>query len=101
VNSSTKTEKSVEPPKPGDINLGKLHFTKFACAGCHSLDSTKLVGPSLQGLANRVNQASIKQSILDPNAVLTKGYPAAMPPFAGVLSEQELAYLLAYLSTLQ
>jgi len=97
----TKREKNTASLKPGDINRGKLYYTQFACAGCHSLDSTKLVGPSLQGLANRADQAAIKQSILDPNAVLTKGYPAAMPPFAGVLSEQELADLLAYLSTLK
>lgn len=94
-------EKKSSPAGPGNSTRGKIHFTNFACAGCHALDSTKLVGPSLKGLASRANEAFIKQAILEPNAVITKGYPAAMPSFSGVLSGQELADLLAYLATLK
>ncbi|MGJ8698128.1 MAG: DUF6797 domain-containing protein [Verrucomicrobiaceae bacterium] len=91
----------VEPVEAGNAARGKDYFAKYACAGCHSLDETKLVGPSLKGLAMRANEAVMKESILDPNAVITKGYAAAMPSFAGVLTEQELADLLAYLGTLK
>ena len=89
------------PVQPGDPDRGKLYFTNFACAGCHSLDDTPLVGPSLLGIASRADGAFIKQSILEPNAVVTEGYPAAMPSFSGVLSAQELTDLLAYLKTLE
>lgn len=85
----------------GDVKRGAAYFTKYACAGCHALDDTKLVGPSLKGLASRSDEAEVKQSILDPNAMITEGFPAAMPSFAGVLTEQELADLLVYLGTLK
>ena len=87
--------------KPGDIAQGKLHFTQFACIGCHSLDGAKLVGPTLQKIAQRADEASLRQSILEPAAVVTKGYEASMPSFAGVLTDQQLADLLAYLGTLR
>lgn len=86
---------------PADRTRGQEVFKNYACAGCHSLDQTKLVGPSLKGLARRSNPELIRQSILDPNAVLTEGYQAAMPSYAGVLTEQQLADLLAFLSTLK
>lgn len=85
----------------GNVERGAVYFTKYACAGCHSINEEKLVGPSLKGLARRADEAVMKQSILEPNAVITEGFPAAMPSFAGVLTEQELADLLAYLGTLR
>ena len=68
---------------------------------CHCQLGTKNVGSSPKGLASRADEALIKQSILDPIARITEGFPVAMPSFAGVLSEQELADLLAYLATLR
>lgn len=94
-------EKKRAPLQRGDVHRGRMAFTNFACAGCHSLDDTQLVGPSLKGLANRFGTAAIKQSILEPNAVITPGYPAAMPSFSGVIPDQELADLLAFLNTLR
>lgn len=85
----------------GNVKRGETYFAKYACAGCHSIDETKLVGPSLKGLASRADEAAMRQSILDPNAMITEGFPAAMPSFAGVLTEQELVDLLAYLETLR
>ena len=44
---------------------------------------------------------SMRQSILKPAAVVVEGYEASMPSFAGVLSDQELEDVLAYLGTLK
>ena len=85
----------------GNAVKGKAYFAKYACAGCHSLDDTKLVGPSLEGLASRADLMSMRQSILKPAAVVVEGYEASMPSFAGVLSDQELEDVLAYLGTLK
>lgn len=85
----------------GNAVTGKKLFTKYACAGCHALDDTKLVGPSLQGLASRADLINMRQSILEPAAVVVEGYEASMPSFAGVLSDQELEDVLAYLGTLK
>ena len=91
-----------EAPKllPGDPIKGKPLFTQFACAGCHSLAEAKLIGPPLKGIATRQDKASLTQSILNPAAKITEGYPPSMPSFAGVLTPQELEHLLAYLLTL-
>ena len=86
--------------KPGNPNRGKAHFSTYACSGCHAFDTTPLVGPSFKGLNKRLTLPLIKQSILEPNAVIAEGYPASMPSFAGVIPPQELADLLAYLATL-
>lgn len=87
--------------RPGNAKAGKPLFTSYACAGCHSLDGSKLVGPTLKGIGGRADKAFLKQSIVEPNAVITKGFPAAMPSFAGMLNEQQLEDLLAYLKTLR
>ena len=95
------TQQKAKPVlKAGDATKGKALFTTYACAGCHALDQTKLVGPSLKGIATRADEASLRESILDPTSVITEGFEASMPSFAGVLSEQQLADLIAYLQTL-
>lgn len=43
----------------------------------------------------------LRQSILDPTASLTEGFEASMPSFAGVLTDQQLEDLIAYLKTLR
>ena len=94
-------EKEKPTLKPGDSKAGKGLFTTYACAGCHSLDGAKLVGPTLKGIASRSDDAFLRQSILEPTAVVTKGFEPSMPSFAGVLTDQQLADLLAYLKTLR
>ncbi len=62
------------------------------CTACHSLDGSRLVGPSFKGLYGRtenvttgseirqitVDDAYIRKSITDPMADITEGYPAVM-----------------------
>jgi len=94
-------EEAKHALEPADATRGKPLFTSFACAGRHSLDGAKLVGPTLQKIATRANRKSLRQSILEPDAVIAQGFDRAMPSFAGVLSDQQLADLLAFLQTLQ
>jgi cytochrome c oxidase subunit II len=81
---------------------------KYGCLGCHSLDGSKMVGPSLQGIWQREtvvlteggertiisDGAYIRRSILEPGAYIVKGYPPIMPSFKGQISEDELNELL-------
>ncbi|MDC0357778.1 cytochrome c oxidase subunit II [Oligoflexia bacterium] len=86
------------------------------CLSCHSLDGTKLVGPSFKGLFGRkeivkmrggeasivADEEYLRESILNPEAKIVKGYPAGqMPPQEGLLSEEELDHMLKYLEELQ
>jgi cytochrome c oxidase subunit 2 len=92
----------VEPPLTvASAEAGqKLHVAK-ACNLCHSIDGSKLVGPSFKGLWGRtaettagpvtVDLAYFTESIRNPNAKVSTGYPAAMPPQA--LSDVEVESL--------
>lgn len=85
----------------GQAKLGEPLFTKYACIGCHSLTGVKLVGPPLNGIASRHAEGFLRESILNPAADIKEGYEASMPSFDGVIPEQELIHLLAYLATLR
>ena len=63
-----------------------------ACLTCHSLDGSKIIGPSFKGLYGRKStvvtdageaeiessDAYIKKSVLDPNSEVVKGYPKGL-----------------------
>ena len=92
---------------------GQILFLTY-CASCHSLDDTKLVGPSLKGLLGsnlkvkdlasgktRNIEATtdyIRQSILEPNALLADGYPEnLMPPIGAIFTETQIESLVNYI----
>jgi len=98
-------EKSAAPPVvAGDASRGGLLFKNYGCAGCHSLDSTRLTGPPLNGIGSREKDgldAFLRTSILDPAAEIAEGYEASMPSFAGVIPGQDIEHLVAYLKSLR
>lgn len=91
-------------------DLAKEILAKYGCLGCHSLDGSKMVGPSLQGIWQREvvvltesaektvvsDDAYLRRAILQPAAEIVKGYPPIMPSFEGQISEDELHELLEY-----
>lgn len=92
----------------GDPKRGEQVFFKHqvACILCHSLHGQgSTVGPALDGIATRATPAYIKESLLEPNKVLAKGYEylgtSPMPPMGLVLKPQELADVQAFLQTLK
>ncbi len=100
----------------GDAKAGETLFASATiganpgCKTCHSLDGSKLVGPSLQGIAGRAGtrvqgesaDQYIRTSITDPNAHVVEGFTAGvMPSFKTVLTDQQLNDLVAYLLTLK
>lgn len=84
------------------------------CTACHSLDGTRIVGPSFKGIWGRkivvvsagkersivVDEDYLRNSLLDPGADLVKGYPPVMPPQGGNLTDQEIHEIIEYLKTL-
>lgn len=80
------------------------------CIACHSLDGSRKVGPSFQGLWGRasqmesgatiiVDEAYIRRSLLQPNADVVKGYVPAMPPQA--LPEADLQSLILFIQSIK
>jgi cytochrome c oxidase subunit II len=80
---------------------GATIFAANGCASCHTFkpaNATGTVGPDLDKIDNPT-AAFIKQSIADPNKVVTKGFqPDIMPQdFGTKLSADELDALVEYL----
>jgi len=89
-----------------------LEIYENKCRSCHSIDGTKIVGPTWKGLygAKRefesgapvdADENYLKESILNPAAKIVKGYPAAMPPYAGQLSDDEITQLIEYMKVVK
>jgi cytochrome c oxidase subunit 2 len=88
---------------------GKL-FADLACNTCHRPDIQGR-GPVLQNLFGRtvalegggtavVDEAYIRESIVDPNARVTLGFQPTMPTYQGLVSEQGLLELIEYVKSL-
>jgi len=97
---------------------GKLDGAKLArergCLACHSLDGSRLVGPTFKGLyhhATKVTRngqqltvtaddAYLKESILTPNAAIVDGYPPIMPTLPD-LTGAEVEALVEFIEGVQ
>jgi len=92
-------------------NPGLALIKNNGCTGCHSLDGTKLVGPSFKGLYGSsrevlTNDAErkivadsiyIKNSIIDPNVDIVKGYPKGMmQSYKTKISDAEMTKIIDY-----
>jgi cytochrome c oxidase subunit 2 len=90
---------------------GERLFTEHACITCHKQDSTGR-GPSLYGLyGSKVALADgrtaiadenyLRESIVNSQAKVVQGYQPIMPAFQGMLGEDQLMQLIAYVKTLK
>jgi protein SCO1/2 len=99
---------AAAPPRRSDAASGAQLFGELGCAGCHSDAhiATPLGGTYgtviklADGRTTKVDDAYLRESILEPNAKLAAGYPPSMPSFAGVVDAAQLDALVAYLKTL-
>ena len=82
------------------VERGAATFTGN-CASCHSTGSDAIVGPGLSGVSTRGDDAYLRESIVDPGAVVVEGFPNVMPlGFDATLSSEEIDELIAYLKSL-
>ena len=83
-----------------DLANGQSKFKGLGCAGCHTTGSDKLVGPGLAGISAKGDDY-IRESIVDPSAVVLDGYTDLMPKnFGGALKDSDMNDLVAYLNSL-
>ena len=89
---------------------GAKLFQQHACNTCHRPDSLAK-GPNLEGLFGKpvqladgrtvvADESYIRESILNPNAKIVAGFQPLMPTFQGLLSEEALLQLVAYVKSL-
>jgi len=91
--------------------VGRTLYTKNACNTCHSLDGSKMPGPTWQGIFGRqetmadgttlkIDENYIKESIQKPQAKVVAGFQPVMPPYPN-LTDKHIDALIAYMKTLK
>lgn len=103
------TEATEEKMLVGNPGRGEEIFWKHpvaACMNCHVLGGKgSPVGPALDGIAGRKDEAYILESLINPNARLAEGYTATpispMPPMNLILKPQEFEDVKAFILTLK
>jgi cytochrome c oxidase subunit 2 len=100
----------VDLGPPAGTQLLKLK----GCVACHSIDGSKLIGPSFKGVLGRtekvvtdgvvreitVDEDYIRKSILEPNADLVEGYQALMPAQGDLLTAEEIEAIIEVIKEL-
>lgn len=73
---------------------------KYGCAACHTvLETESPVGPSLHDVGERLSDSEIRESILNPAAVIAEGFPPIMPPgFGDQMTASELEMMVRFFS---
>jgi cytochrome c oxidase subunit 2 len=90
---------------------GSKLFASLACNTCHRPDAQGR-GPVLEGLFGKtvtlqsgetitVDEAYVRESILNPSAKVTAGFQPIMPTFQGLVTEEQLLELIEYVKSLR
>jgi len=91
---------------------GKQLYMRRGCTQCHSTDGTAGTGPSFKGIFGHnvyleggtsvmVDENYVRESILEPEAKIVQGYKPVMPTYKGILSDQEITDLIAFIRSLK
>jgi len=92
--------------------LGEKIYKEKGCNACHSVDGSTLVGPSFKGVFGHTVELAdgskveadenyLRQSVLEPQSQVVKGFQPVMPSFKGILSDDEVTAVIAYIKTLK
>jgi cytochrome c oxidase subunit 2 len=97
---------SAESP----LVAGERLFTEYACVSCHTGEGAAR-GPNLTGLAGSTvtltdgrtvvaDDNYLRESIVMAPAKVVQGYQPVMPVFQGMVSEEQVMQLVAYIKSL-
>ena len=98
--SSEKTARTSSPGTGVGNSEAEKVIAQFGCQACHIISgSGGELGPSLENVGAHLDADQIRQSIIEPNVVLTEGFPSGvMPPnFAEQMSDAQLDALVIFL----
>jgi cytochrome c oxidase subunit 2 len=101
---------AAQPESIGLDREGAALYVSLGCSRCHE-GASPIRAPSLHGLygqkvalasggARLVDENFLRDAILTPERARPAGYPPEMPGYLGVISEDDLVRLIAYLKTL-
>jgi len=99
------------PPGSSMAELGEKLFAQYGCVTCHVIDAQGRC-PSLRNVFGNpvqlddgrtvlADEAYVRESILNPNAKIVRGYKRdIMPVFQGQINEEGLLQLIVYIKSL-
>ena len=104
--------------KLSPIDAGKKIWTQI-CKSCHQIDGSRLVGPTWNSVKNADGQFGFgydavlengstvlrdanyyRESILDPNAKIVKDFAPAMTSYQGLLSDEDIDNVIAFIQSI-
>jgi cytochrome c oxidase subunit 2 len=99
-------------PQLSLAELGANVYKSRSCNACHSVNGDPMVGPTFKGLYGSeqeliggakvtVDENYIRESVMDPMKKVVKGFSPSMPTYRGLLSDEEVNQLIAYMKTLK
>jgi cytochrome c oxidase subunit II len=98
------------PATTSPVAAGEKLFQDLACNTCHQ-PGPQARGPVLTGILGKpvelqgggtvtVDDAYLRESIVNPQAKVVAGYQPIMPTFQGLVTEEQLLQLIAYVRSL-
>ncbi len=109
----TASGERVTPNTPL-AQTGEKLFQRKNCYSCHSTDGgvQAKVGPTLKGIFGKevtlnegktakVDENYLRESMMDPQAKMVAGFQGVMPTFRGLLKDDEVNALIAYIKSLK
>jgi cytochrome c oxidase subunit 2 len=99
-------------PKKTPADWGKVQYETKGCNSCHTIDGSKSKGPSWKGIWMKmetlnngskvlVDEAYLRESMMSPQAKVVNGFEPIMPSFQGLLKENQMKGLFAFIQSLQ
>jgi cytochrome c oxidase subunit 2 len=91
---------------------GKIQWDRKGCSTCHTIDGSTSKGPTWKGIWGTmvtlsdgksvlVDEAYVRESMMLPQAKIVKGFDPIMPTFQGLLRENEINGLIAFIKSLK
>ena len=91
---------------------GRIQWEQKGCMTCHTIDGAKSKGPTWKGIWGKpvklnngtsvlVDENYVRESMMQPGAKIVDGFENIMPTFQGLLRENEIRGLVAFIKSLQ
>ena len=108
-----KSNSSANDFPPGSPEFkGREIFVRMACNACHSEDGSLKLGPTIKGQFGKeirhvdgsimiIDEEYIRQAIHEPLKHIAEHYTPIMPSYRPILSDEDVANLIAYIKALK
>lgn len=103
---------SIDPNASPAVKGEIIAKTKGGCFQCHTIDGSPNTGPTWKDMfgsagtfedgstIDRKDENYVRESVLTPSKRIVSGFSNKMNPYQGVLTDEEIAWITAYMKTL-